>query len=129
MDERNSLTAPTNARFRVDQHRALRFEMRQCSLDIGDLEGKVMDSLTISLQESTDRSIRRQWLQQLHVRASDGDHCFLNPLRLHDLSVERLDAILIVEAVESRIEIGDGDRGVMDIEQKHQSSVSGDGLR
>ena len=128
MDERNSLTASTNARFRVDQHRALRFEVRQSSLDIGNLEGEVMDSLSISLKESAHRSIRRQWLQQLHVRASNGDHCFLNPLRLHYLSVEHLNAILIAEAVESRIEIGDGDRGVMNIEQKHHKSVSGDGL-
>ncbi len=128
MDERNSLTASANSRFRVHQHCALRFKVRQSSLDIGNLEGKVMDSLTISLKESAHRSIRRQWLQQLHVRASNRDHCFLDALRLHYLSVERLDAILIVETVESRIEIGHGDRGVMNIEQKHHKSVSGDGL-
>ena len=57
--------------------------------------------------------------------ATDRDHRLFHPLGFDDFAIQRLDSVLLPEPLESNIEIGHGQRSVMNVEQQHALERTG----
>ena len=105
----------------IDETRTRLDEMAKGVLDGDDRIGNVVQTLTVLGQESTHRGFRPERLQELHERSAYRDHRLFHPLAVHLLPVDRLDPIPLPIAIDCRVEIGDGDRNMVEVEELHTS--------
>ena len=84
-----------------------------------------MQTLAVTFDETSHRRVPVQRLQQLNMGATDRDHRLFHPLGFDDFAIQRLDSVLLPEPLESNIEIGHGQRSVMNVEQQHALERTG----
>lgn len=125
MNERDPMTPATGPRFRIDQASTLLLQVNQSRFDVGHLERDVMQTLAVTFYETPHRRVPVQRLQQLNMGATDRDHRLFHPLGFDDFAIQRLDSVLLPKPLESNIEIGHGQRSVMNVEQEHALERTG----
>jgi len=84
----------------VDESCPLPTQMLEGDVDRRNREGDVVQTLTPALEETTDRGVTAERLQQLDEGASHWDHRLLDTLRLHHLAVQGVDAVATAIVVE-----------------------------
>ena len=119
MDEGDPGATAPDTRLGVDETDPLLPEMGESRVDGDDCVCDMMEPFTILRQEPADRSFRAKWLEELHERATDGDHRLLDSLALHTLAVDRIDAVSISVAVDGGVEIVDCNRHVIQVQELH----------
>lgn len=119
MNERDSGKPATHPRLGVDESGPVGGEMLESGLDIGDGECDVVQTFTVLGHEFPHRGFRSQWLEQLDEGPPYGDHRLLDSLLRDGLPIERLHPIAISVVVDGGIQVGNGDRDVVEIQQFH----------
>lgn len=119
VDEGDSCPAAADARLRVDEPGTLRLEMGQSSVDVDDCVGDMMETFTMLGQEFAHRGFFSQRLKQLNEGATHRNHRLLDALAHHLLAVKGLYAIAVAISVNGRVEVGDGNGDVVQVEQLH----------
>lgn len=120
MDEGDPCATTAHPRLGVDETRTLLLEMGEGRFDRYDCIGDVVKTFTILGQELTHRGFRAEGLEQLDERAAHGDHRFLDSLALHPLPVHGLDPVALPISIQGSVEIVDGDRDVVEVEEFHR---------
>jgi len=127
VDEGDPVPVTANPRLAIDELGAGLDQMSQGGVEVGHLDGDVMQPLATPVQESTDRGIAAERHQQLQVRAPQRNHRLLDPLVGHDLATQRLDAEQRRQRPQRLIEVTHGDGGVVQVDRKHLDESSDTG--
>ena len=125
MDEGDARTPATGASGLVDEFGSLRTQVVESDVDRRNGEGDVVQTLALALEESADRGVGAERLQQLDEGASHRDHRLLDTLRLHYLPVQRLHPVATAIVVEGCIEVVHGNGDVVEVDQLHQQEAKG----
>lgn len=120
MDEGDPGATPAHPRLGVDETSSLFLEMGEGGFDRYNCISDVVQTFTILGQELTHRGFRCEGLEKLDERPADGDHRLLDPLALHLLPVHGLDAVTVPISIEGSVEIVNGDRHVIEVEELHR---------
>lgn len=119
MNEGDSGTPTTHPRLGVDELGTVGGEMFESGLDVGHRERYVVHTFTVLRQELAHRGFRPQGLEKLDERPAHRDHRLLDPLLGNGLPVQRLDPITVSVTLDSSVEVGNGDRDMVEIQQFH----------
>ena len=87
MNERDPMTSPADARFRIDQLGSVLSEVSQGGFDVSDLKRNVVKTLAMTFKKPSHWRIPVKRLQQLHMGATNRNHRLLHTLRLDDLAI------------------------------------------
>lgn len=120
MDEGDLGATPAHARLGVDETRSLVLEVGEGGFNRDNCIGDVVETFTILGQKLTHRGFRAEGLEQLDERAAHGDHGLLDSLALHLLPVHGLDPVTVPVSIEGGVEIVNGDRDVVEVEELHR---------
>jgi hypothetical protein len=84
------------------------------------------ETLAVIGQELAHRGFRAQRLQQLNKRPTNRDHRLLDTLVLNGLAIKRFDVVTRSIAGKRGVEIMNGDRHVIEVEELHRTeAISG----
>lgn len=120
MDEGDPGATPAHPRLGVDETCSLFLEVSEGGVDRDNCIGDVVETFTMLRQELTHRGFRAEGLEQLDERPPHGDHRLLDPLALHPLPVHGLDPITVPIPIQGGVEIVNGDRDVIEVEELHR---------
>jgi hypothetical protein len=118
MDERDRSATRSPPRRLVHEWYAVRAQATQHHFDVADAIAHVMDALAAPRQEAPHRCLRTEGSKQLYVRGAHGKQDLFHALVLNHLPVGRLQAEGSPIFLYGRLEIGDGDPDVIDVEQE-----------
>ena len=124
MNEGDPGAAASAASLLVDQADPFGAKVGKGCVDVGHRVGDVVHPFSVSGQKPADRRVISQRLQQLDEGAANRDHCFFHPLGLDRLPVQGLDAVLPFILGERRIQVGDGNADMVEIDQLHVAQRS-----
>lgn len=117
--ERDAGSASPDSRPLIDQAGALVGEMSQGGADVGHGISDVMQPLTMTLDESANRRVGAQRLQQLHVGAAKRNHGLFHALLLDTFSMNRLHREQPFILGKGVVQIADSDAHVVDVDELH----------
>lgn len=103
----------------VDEARSQTLQMAEGGFDRAHGVGNVMQTFTVLGQETTHRGFRAQRLEQLHEGPAHWNHRLLDPLFLDPLAIEGLDVVPVPITLDRPVEVLDGYRHMIQIEQFH----------
>lgn len=107
-------------RLGVDEPGPVGGEMLESGLDVGNGESDVVQTFTVLRHELPHRGFRPQWLKKLDERPANRNHRLLDPLFRDGLPVERFDPVATPVVVDGGIQVGNGDRDMVEIQQFHE---------
>ena len=119
MDKSNTGAPTPCPRLLINELGSGLLEMLQGSIDIGNCQRYVVHSLAPRLDESTDRSVGTQRLEQLDERPAHSNHRFLDPLGSDHFSIDRFGTVHEGIVGQGSVEIANGDGYVVQVVGEH----------
>lgn len=119
MHERNPIASAAGPRSAIDEFDAIGFEMGEGCVDVGDLNGDVVEPLAPPIEKTPDRRVGIEWHEELQKRAAERNHRLLHPLLIDDLTRQGLHTKESRDLAKGLVEVTHRDRGVVQVQGKH----------
>ena len=119
MNEGDPGVPTAHPRLGIDEPGPVGGEMLESGIEVGDGERDVVQTFTALRHELPHRGFRPQWLKQLDEGPADRNHRLLDSLFRDSLPVERFDPVATAVVADGCIQVGNGDRDVVEVQQFH----------